>query len=69
MNSPGGIIASNLQELREARGWERRDLAKKTGISRRSIEGHEHGRTMKLFTFRIYERFLPGLRKEHVTNG
>lgn len=63
MNSPGGIIASNLQELREARGWERRDLAKKTGISRRSIEGHEHGRTMKRFTFNVYKSVLPGLKE------
>lgn len=35
---------NKLKELREAKGWTREQLAEKSGVSVRSIEGYEQGK-------------------------
>jgi DNA-binding transcriptional regulator YiaG len=53
-----------IKQLRKSRGWTVRDLAEKTGVSPRTVEGWEQGRKPSAAALRL----LKLLKKEPHNN-
>lgn len=59
--SPQPALADRIRALRAHHGWSRQQLADEVGVSCRTIEGYEAGRTPSPPARKILEDLMEGL--------